>query len=83
MEKQQLISADIDVQMCMFPWVVINSKQAKSPGSHGISGSEMNVSYVPSEPGEAVLAEGDTLSPSEGGVVPLISGGDHGIYMGS
>ena len=28
-------------------------------------GAEMNVSYVPSEPGEAVLTEGDTLSAQD------------------
>ena len=27
--------------------------------------AEMNVSYVPSEPGEAVLSEGDTLSAQD------------------
>ena len=27
--------------------------------------AEMNVSYVPSEPGEAVLAEGETLSAQD------------------
>lgn len=30
-------------------------------------GAEMNVSYVPSEPGQAVLAAGDTLSARDDG----------------